>query len=421
MNSSERKYNRYIRRKKNREKSIKELKSITLDELFSIHNLMIYGKKCCNGVRWKESTIKFENNIIKTAVNTHNYIIKNKRNYSLGFNRFKINECGKIRDIHAIHIYERMVHKCLCYEYLIPLLSRSFISTNFASQKNKGIKFSIDTLKRQLINHKNKYQDNGGILLIDIKHYFASLSHEHIKEKLKKVIENEDIYNFCVSIIDGFKECDEFSAGYGIGLGSEFSQLIGLLYLNDLDHYILQKYGSKISGYGRYMDDGYIICNNISLLNKIKDDISHFLEKEELKLHEKKTVIIPFHNNSFHFLKFRFRINENNNRLTVKINRKLIFSVKRNFKQYKDALNHNKCTFDSVYSMYSAYRSAIKKYGNNKTLIRFEIEFIKSFQLQITLYHKKIKTKLKCELVDNHYLYYYKNKCINDYANNFLL
>ena len=73
---------------------------------------MYYADKCCNGVRWKKSTITFilhEFTIIATTC--HN--IKNN-SYKVGETyKFRINERGKVRDIDAPHIKDRLVHKVL--------------------------------------------------------------------------------------------------------------------------------------------------------------------------------------------------------------------------------------------------------------------------------------------------------------------
>jgi len=50
----------------------------------------------------------------------------------------------------------------------------------------------------------------------------------------------------------------------GLGLGSQVSQISAVFYPNSVDHFIKDKLGIKT--YGRYMDDGYIIHNNIKEL-----------------------------------------------------------------------------------------------------------------------------------------------------------
>lgn len=54
-----------------------------------------------------------------------------------------------------------------------------------------------------------------------------------------------------------FRIIDSFDGEVGLGLGSQISQIMELLVLNDLDHYIKERL--KIKYYIRYMDDFILI------------------------------------------------------------------------------------------------------------------------------------------------------------------
>ena len=62
MNSQERREARYQRRKAKRQKKREERCAALgpLSEVFSYRKMFFYGRKCCNGVRWKQSTQNFE-------------------------------------------------------------------------------------------------------------------------------------------------------------------------------------------------------------------------------------------------------------------------------------------------------------------------------------------------------------------------
>lgn len=106
MNSNERKEKRYLRRKQKRLDKIIERsnKYADINKAFCFHKVMYYSDKCCNGVRWKKSTINFIQHQFTNISNTcHN--IKNN-NYKVGKTyKFQINERGKIRNIDA-HPYK---------------------------------------------------------------------------------------------------------------------------------------------------------------------------------------------------------------------------------------------------------------------------------------------------------------------------
>lgn len=62
MNSQERREGRYQRRKEERRKKREDRCTAlgSLAEVFSYRKMFFYGRKCCNGVRWKQSVQNFE-------------------------------------------------------------------------------------------------------------------------------------------------------------------------------------------------------------------------------------------------------------------------------------------------------------------------------------------------------------------------
>jgi len=76
----------------------------------------------------------------------------------------------------------------------------------------------------------------------------------------------------------------------GITAGALINQFISMVYLNEVDWYI--KNQLKIKYYIRYVDDFIFIDNTTKNFNKLKQDLSLFLEKElGLALHPKKFKI----------------------------------------------------------------------------------------------------------------------------------
>lgn len=160
MTSEERREKRYIRRKQKRNKS--SINDKKFEEVFTFNNLYKAGKKCCNNVRWKGSTIKFETTLLDQIVFIYDKLYTGKRHFK-GFHSFSTIEHGKLRNIDALPIYERAAQKCLCENYLVKLLSKSFIYDNAASLPNKGMDFALRRLKKHLGDHYRKYGLEGGI------------------------------------------------------------------------------------------------------------------------------------------------------------------------------------------------------------------------------------------------------------------
>lgn len=150
--------------------------------------------------------------------------------------------------------------------------------------KKKGLMFSADRLKLHLQKYYRKNKTNVGyILTFDFSKYFDSINHAILLEKVRKVMEDDklfEIYKYFVDCFEGDK---------GLGLGSQISQISALFYTNDLDHFIKERL--KMKFYGRYMDDGYIISNSKEELRNCLKFLNKFSADLKLTLNQKKTKI----------------------------------------------------------------------------------------------------------------------------------
>lgn len=112
----------------------------------------------------------------------------------------------------------------------------------------------------------------------------------------------------------------------GVGLGSEVSQIIALDYASPIDHYVKDVRG--IHGYGRYMDDGYVISNSLEELEDIKRNLYRLAEALGIAMSDKKNIITPFRHHSFTFLKMRVTLTETG-KVVMKLSRKSIRAMRR--------------------------------------------------------------------------------------------
>lgn len=289
------------RKQKRLDKKLKYIKQYdTFEQLAKYEHLYKAALKASNGVSWKASVQRYLINIMFRTLETHNDLY-NLKDVRKGFIEFDINERGKTRHIKSVHFSERVVQKSLCSNVLYPIFTRSLIYDNGASQKNKGTHFAIKRLEKHLRNHYKKYGNNGYILLVDFKSFFENINHEILKKLYRKYISNE----YLLKYIDDF--VDDFGIK-GLGLGSETSQLHAILYPSPIDHYI--KEVLQIKGYGRYMDDSYIICNDKNKLKEIYKIIKEKYLKYDIKINEKKTHITDI-KHGFTFLKTRFYLTDN--------------------------------------------------------------------------------------------------------------
>lgn len=138
MTSQERHEARYQRRRAAR-RARQEARCAalgSLEEVFSYHTMFKYGRKCCNGVRWKQSTQNFERHLFSHTAKQRRRILA-KRWRPKKYVHFTVCERGKIRGIDAPHITDRQIHKVISKEVLEPLYDPSMIYDNGASRIGK--------------------------------------------------------------------------------------------------------------------------------------------------------------------------------------------------------------------------------------------------------------------------------------------
>ena len=299
-----------------------------------------------------------------------------------------------------------MVLKTLCAELLTKAYSRSFVNTNAASLPGKGMFFSLNTLINQLHRHYRKYGQEGGIYLFDFKNYFGSLPHNIIKERARNIILDDKLYKLFCSYVDDFQKMGAYNKNAdkprGVGLGSEISQIIALDYTSPLDHYIKDILG--IEGYGRYMDDGYVISNSLEELKQIKATVEKIVQDLDLKLSDKKNYIIPFKHHSFTFLKKRFTLTKTG-QVVVKISRKSIKAMRRKLKIFYKWVQENKMKFESVVAAYQSWRASGLQYNTYKTIESLDATFCSLFEKELADRTKKFKCYLQGRYEDNQWKY----------------
>ena len=395
MTSIERREERYQRRKKERENGTRRLDQLTFDDIFTFDNMWKSAKKSCKGSRWKHSTINFEVDIALQILKSYLALKEDKRRFR-GYHSFKTVEHGKERDIDALHISERMPQKCFA-DYLVnDLYTRTFIYDNSSSLKGKGMDFAFRRLNAQLRHHINKYGLEGGILSFDFKSFFASLEHKHIKEKARKRIKDPKLYKIFCDYVDDYRKLKNFDKtaeeARGIGLGSgDLSQLIALDYASPIDYYV--KHEKRIKGYGRYMDDGYVISNSIDELKEVKDGISRVAESIGIKLNPKKIKITPFRHHSFTFLKIKFTIKDSG-RIIRKLSSKSKRSIKRKINKFREWVDEGKFDPEDAIASYQSWRAYELRFDGYKTLKKMDEYFVIKFKDEL----RDRKLPFKCTL-----------------------
>lgn len=202
MTSQERHEARFQRRKAKRlERKQARCDSLgPMNKVFSYRKMFFYGKKCCNGVRWKQSVQNFEGHLFSGTATRRRMVLEQTWKPK-SCSHFTLRERGKIRLIDAPHITDRQIHKTLCNEVLIPLYSPSMIYDNRASQRGKGLHWQFKRIKQQLGWHYRRYGREGAVLLLDLKGFFPNASHALLYQRHRELILNPELQNLADTII----------------------------------------------------------------------------------------------------------------------------------------------------------------------------------------------------------------------------
>lgn len=367
MTSEERKEARYKRRKARRkEKKRPIIEKYNFSRVASLNSLDEAAKQAARGVSWKASVQRYRMNQLEYIYDTHERLM-NGEDIRRGFNSFWVCERGKNRYIQAVHFSERVVQKSLCRNALIPVMTHGLIYDNGASQDGKGTQFALDRLRIHLERHFRHHGKEGGILLIDLHDYFGSIVHEDLKNIYKSALEDEKLLRLIYGFIDAFER--------GMGLGSEVSQISAIAYPNRIDHYIKEEL--KIKGYGRFMDDSYLIHEDISHLRECLEVIRRMYRNIGIELNEKKTMICDL-KHGFTFPKTRHYITDTG-RIIRKPCRDSITRERRKLKKQAKLAERGIMTFEQARVSYASWKGSMSHRNAYRTVSNMDRLFNQLF------------------------------------------
>ena len=361
-----------------------------LEKLYDANNLIKAFNDTKKASMWKESTQRYEINLLKNIHKTQSDF-KSGKYKQKEFYTFKINERGHERLIKSLHIYDRVIQRSLCDNILVPKLKKYLIYDNGASLKNKGIDFTRKRFDMHLQKYIRKHGAEGYILQIDFKKFFDNIPHRQLTDAIREKINDCDVMELVKYIVNTFKidvsylNDKEFKECYNnvynslehkesnegikymhksLGIGSQISQISGIFYPTLIDNYCKivrqQKY------YGRYMDDIYIINNSKDELKNILEEIENISKDMCLFINHKKTHITKL-KHGFTFLKTRYIITDSG-KIIKKIPRDTITRERRKLKKFKRLLSKNKITLKEIKDQYKSWKNNFKKFNCYKTI-----------------------------------------------------
>ena len=348
-------------------------------KICDIDNIMKFEHIVSVNTSNKKKVEKFQEHYVENIYKIKDVLMS--KNYIPGeYNIFFIHE-PKLRLIMSNNIEDKIINHLVANYLLVEVFDKTFINTTVATRKDKGTHCGLNYIKKYLNDMKRVCGSNFYYLKFDISKYFYNIDHDIVKKIIRNKIKDKDAINIIDKIIDStdndyinekitklkdneinkiqrssFSEKEKNNKieevkkiplcekGKSAPIGSMCSQIIAVMYLDKLNHFIKEKLHIKY--HVLYMDDGVLIHEDKEYLKYCMSEICSFLKYYKLNLNEKKTRIDSI-KNGLDFLGFRFYII--NNKIIMKVRN----DIKKKFKKKIKKLNY---LYDNNFIDYSKKR-----------------------------------------------------------------
>jgi len=358
-------------------------------QTYTLNNIITMTNKVCSTVSNKQKVGKFELYKTEHIINIRDRLLNQNLNFGR-YNIFLITD-PKCRVVAAQEIEDKIINHLIAEHVLVETFEPKFTSSMIATRKGKGTSYGINLLKKYLNEIKNKY-DNFYVLKIDIKKYFYNIDHNILKRILKDNIKDKDALNVLYKILDStnekyinekinnlknirisylessnLKEQEKqrliketlnipiYKYNKGVPIGDQTSQVFGLIYLLELNHYI--KEDLHIKYLLNYMDDFVLIHHDKKYLEYCLKCIEHELVfSYKLEINKNKTKINSI-KNGIDFLGYRFYIQ--NNKVILKLRNNTKKKFRKKVKKANLLLKYNLISTLESKKMLSGYRGLL--------------------------------------------------------------
>ena len=367
-------------------------------KICDIDNIMKFEHIVSVNTSNKRKVEKFQEHYVENIYKIRDILMS--KNYIPGeYNIFFIHE-PKLRLIMSNNIQDKIINHLVAYYLLVEVFDKTFIDTTVATRKGKGTHLGLNITKKYINDMKRIYGDNFYYLKFDISKYFYNINHDIVKKMIRRKNKDVDAINIIDRIIDSTdmdyinekieniknneinkikksllsdKEkkkrilevekiplCEE---GKSAPIGSMCSQIIAVMYLDKLNHFIKEKL--KIKRYVLYMDDGVLFHEDKEYLKYCRCEIINFLKSLKLDINDKKTRVDSI-KNGLDFLGFRFTIR--NNKIILKVRNSSKKKFKRKMKKINMLYDNDLIDLHDINIIFSSYKSHLS-YGHCNNLL----------------------------------------------------
>jgi len=235
-------------------------------QIISVENLQLADAKARQG-KQDQYGVKLHEQHREHNIALLHEMLKNKTYTTSPYTTFLIYE-PKEREIFRLPYFpDRITHHAV-----MNILEKIFVSTftadTYSCIKGKGIHAASNAVKKAL-------RDVPGTqycLKLDIRKFYPSISHDILKQLLRRKFKDQDLLWLLDNIID---------SAPGLPIGNYLSQYFANFYLTYFDHWL--KEGLKVKYYFRYADDLVFLHSDKQYLHALLANIRQYL-KEHLQL-----------------------------------------------------------------------------------------------------------------------------------------
>lgn len=316
--------------------------------------------KSRRGVSWKASVQGYCLHVLGNVYKARQDLL-NGEDIRRGFHEFDLIERGNLRHISSVHFSERVVHKSLSQNALVPAIMPTLTAGNSANMKGRGVDYAIARLKNQLARHYRRHGTDGYVLLVDFSDYFARIDHDAAKRLVMKALDDERLVALTNSLIDA---CGDV----GLGLGSEPNQILAVALPNPIDHWAEEMAGLEATG--RYMDDSYYIDMSKDKLKLVLACIEILCDDLGITINKKKTRIVKL-SRGFRFLKKRFYYGPTG-KVVVRPSREAITRERRKLKAMRRMLDRGEITLRQINQSYQSWRGGMLRLDAHETVLSMD-------------------------------------------------
>lgn len=371
-----------MKRKRNLYSKITDIKNIS----------EMYDKRIKINTKNKVNVERFDEHYASNMARIKE-ILENKKYKPCKYNIFLIRE-PKVRLIMAQCITDKIINHLVSKYFLVDIFEPMLIENNIATRAGKGTHVGIKKVKECL---KKNIDKDLYILKFDVKKYFFNLDHNILKEIIRTKIKDKDAIKILDTIIDStdeeyinetiiklkqkeinkLKKTDSINRdelikevesiplckrGISAPIGNMSSQSFAIIYLHELDKYIVEKLKPIL--YIRYQDDGLLVSDNKDYLKKCLIEINHIIRKYKLELNNKTRIYKV--DEGFDFLGFKYI--RKNGKLIVKVKKQTKKRFTRKMKKIYNLYVNNNLKLDNVKMVEGSYLGHLK-YGDTNKLV----------------------------------------------------